>query len=61
MKRPNKYRYLYVIQGNYGHGHGWEDLTAAETWREARGYARDYRENEPGIPHRTIRRRELAQ
>ena len=25
MPRPNKYLYLYVVQGNYG-GHGWEDL-----------------------------------
>jgi hypothetical protein len=24
--KQNKYLYLYVLQGNYGYGHGWEDL-----------------------------------
>lgn len=46
---------LYVVQGNYGHG--WEDLTAEETWREASARLKEYRDNEPG-PHRLIKRRE---
>jgi len=55
--KKNKYTYLHVIQGNYGYG--WEDLTAAETYFEARGYLKDYRENEPNTSTRMIERREL--
>jgi hypothetical protein len=57
-KRVPKTRLIWVVQGNYGYGHGWEDVTAAETWKEAKGYLRDYRENERGVPFRVIRRRE---
>ena len=64
MKRSNKYVYLPVLQGDYGYGHGWEDLAA-----EDKGVAgarhrinitrRDYRANEGGN-YRIIERRELA-
>lgn len=57
-KRTPKTRLSWVVQGNYGYGHGWEDVTAAENWKEAKGYLRDYRENERGTPFRVIRRRE---
>jgi hypothetical protein len=62
MQTPNKYDYLYVLQGHYGHG--WEDLTAAEQTREGckeiRANLKDYRENEGGV-YRIIKRRELLQ
>jgi hypothetical protein len=54
--RACKFDYLWVLQGNYGHG--WEDLTAEETWREIRARKREYVENEGGR-YRIIRRREL--
>ncbi len=57
--KKNKYAYLHVLQADYGHGDGWEDLTASEDPREVRRDCRAYRENEPGIPRRTIKRREL--
>jgi hypothetical protein len=57
-KRVPKTRMLWVVQGSYGYGHGWEDVAAAETSKEAKGYLRDYRENERGVPFRMIRRRE---
>ena len=57
-KRVPKTEALWIVQGNYGYGHGWEDVTAAKTWKEAKGYLRDYRENERGVPFRVIRRRE---
>ena len=57
-KRVPKTKLIWVVQGNYGYGHGWEDVTAAENWKEAKGYLRDYRENERGVPFRVIRRRE---
>lgn len=56
-KKQNKYTYLYVVQGNYGYGYGWEDLTASENWKEARADLKSYRENERGVPHRIIHRR----
>jgi hypothetical protein len=53
-----KTRDIYVVQGNYGYGHGWEDLTAASTRIEGKGYLKDYRDNESGTPFRLIKRRE---
>ena len=56
MKKQNKYRYLVVLQGNYGYG--WEDLTASEDYKEIKQDLKDYRENEGG-KYRIINRREL--
>lgn len=56
--RTPKTKMVHVIQGNYGYGHGWEDLTAEEDRQEALARLREYRENEIGIPFRRIRRRE---
>jgi len=60
--KTNKFRYLAVLQGNYGYG--WDDLvtydTATKNWfSDMRADLRAYRENEPGYSHRVIRRREL--
>ena len=49
---------LWVLQGKYGYGDGWEDLTAEESHSEIRQRLREYRENEPGTSLR-IRRRGL--
>jgi len=59
MKRQNKYVYLYVVQGNYGYGHGWEDLTASTIYKEARNDLKAYRVNSPEGRYRLIQRREL--
>jgi hypothetical protein len=61
--RMNKFDYMYVLQGNYGYGHGWEDLTATcdksfKSWKEIKADIRCYRENEGGT-YRIIERREL--
>lgn len=53
---PSAYETLYVVQGNYGYGHGWEDLTAEKSWKEAKQQLRTYRENE-SAPFRVIKRR----
>ncbi len=55
--KNNKYTYLHVLQGRYGH-HGWEDLCASESYREVRQNLKEYRENEGGN-YRIIERREL--
>ena len=55
----NKYSYLWIVQGNYGFGHGWEDVAASEKFREARDDLRSHQTNEPGYPFRMIQRREL--
>lgn len=56
--KPNKYIYLYVIQGYYPSS-GWEDETQTTSQREARQYLKEYRQNMPQYPHRIIQRREL--
>lgn len=44
----------YVVQGNYGFGHGWEDLTSENTKAEGLARLREYRMNEPSYAHRMI-------
>jgi hypothetical protein len=58
----NKFSYLLVLQGNYGFGHGWEDLSAEDkaqtgAWKRVKQTAKEYRENE-GARYRIIERRE---
>ena len=57
-KRVAKTKLIWVVQGSYGYGHGWEDVTAEENWKEAKARLREYRDNERGVPFRVIRRRE---
>jgi len=57
MPRPNKYLYLWVVQGNYG-GYGWEDLAESESYKEARYNLGEYRISSGPAPHRIIKRRE---
>ena len=61
MPHPTKYAYLHVLQGNYGYGHGWEDLTQSEDRSEVRADLRAYRENAPEYVYRIIQRREARQ
>jgi len=57
--RPNKYTYLWIVQANYGYGHGWEDVAASESHHEARQTLKEYQENEGGRL-RLIKRREVS-
>ena len=52
MAHTRKTRDIWEVQGNYGFGHGWECVTAEETFREARARLREYRQNEPQYAHR---------
>jgi hypothetical protein len=56
--RLTKYVVVYVVQGNYGYGDGWEDLCCSDVRSEARADLKAYRENDPN-PTRLIRRRVL--
>jgi len=38
----------WVLQGNYGYGHGWQDLCASEFRTEINAHLKEYRENEGG-------------
>jgi len=57
MPRPNKYLYLWVVQGNYG-SYGWEDLAESKSYREAWCNLKEYRISSGPAPHRIIQRRE---
>ena len=60
MGHINKYLYLFVVQGDYGYGHGWEDLTASESYKAAIADLRAYRKNDNyAVGLRIIKRREL--
>ena len=54
--RINKYRYLYVVQGN--NGYGWGDECSEETFVDAKRTVKEYRAN-CKWPFRIIRRRVL--
>ena len=38
----NKFLYMKVVQGNYGYGHGWEDLCMSASLREAYNDLNEY-------------------
>lgn len=62
LANAGKYDYLYVLQGNYGHGHGWEDLSAEDkavpgAFKRIKQTLKEYRENEGGH-YRIVERRE---
>jgi len=48
---------IYVLQGDYGYGDGWEDLTAEDTKEAIRERRREYQDNEGGV-YRIVKRRE---
>ena len=56
MARKPTTKSICVVQGNYGYGHGWEDLTAEDSRKECLARLREYRANESG-PLRVINRR----
>jgi hypothetical protein len=47
----------YQVQGNYGYGHGYEEVTSEQTRKEARLRLKEYRENELGVPFRIVHKR----
>lgn len=54
MAYVRKTETLYVIQGNYGYGQGWEDVDSNTDVTRARTNLALYRENEAGIPFRLV-------
>ena len=50
----------WILQGNYGYGHGWEDLCAEESRIEANQRRKEYDENEGGR-YRVVTRRKSGQ
>ena len=58
MTYIRKTRDYWNVEGNYGYGDGWEVVTAEDDRKEARQRLKEYRENEPGVPFRVIKRRE---
>lgn len=57
MSYTRKTRDEFVIQANYGYGHGWEDVDINDNRTLARENLAIYRLNEKGVPFRLIRRR----
>lgn len=47
----------HIVQVNYGHGHGWEDVTGSTDYKEAARDLQSYRKNAPEYPARLIKRR----
>jgi hypothetical protein len=58
MPYQRKTRDRWDVEGNYGHGHGWECVTSEDRFRDARERIKEYRENERGVPFRLKLKRE---
>jgi len=57
--KVNKYIYLWVLQGDYGYGQGFEDLTASENFHDVRNDRKAYRLNDDQVRRlRIVQRRE---
>lgn len=57
MTYTRKTRDEYQVQGYYGPQYGCEEVTAEETYKEAKQRLKEYRENEPGVPFKIIKKR----
>lgn len=57
MARERKTTDEFTVQGNYGHGHGWEDLCVETNRVDAYTRLREYQDNEPSTPVRVVKRR----
>ena len=47
----------YEIQGYYGPQYGYEMVTVEETYKDAKAQLKCYRENEPGVSFRIVKKR----
>lgn len=56
-KRVRKTVDEFCIMGNYGYGHGWEEVTSEDTRKLGLEQLKCYRENEPGVPFKMIKKR----
>ena len=54
MAYQRKTRDEFQVHGYY---QGWEEVTCADNRKEARGYLKDYRDNEPGTAFKLITKR----
>jgi hypothetical protein len=54
------WRSEFVVQGDYGYGHGWEDLCSESSRKEALARLSEYRDNERSATHRLICRKVQA-
>jgi hypothetical protein len=57
--QPSRVAYEFEIQGDYGHGHGFEVECSESTRAEALKRLQEYRENGPGVYR--LRRRRILQ
>jgi hypothetical protein len=58
MTRTRKTRDIFEVHGDYGYGHGFECVTAEESWTEAKIRLNEYRDNEPGVRFKLVKTRE---
>jgi len=56
MAYKRKTRDYFVIQGDYGFG--FEDVSAESTWKDTKATLKAYRENEPNMAFKVLRKRE---
>ena len=50
--RPHRYDQYWAVQTHTGPQYGWETVSAATGYREAKGDLKSYRENQPEYAHR---------
>lgn len=51
-------KWLWILQADYGYGHGWEDETAEESRDEIDKRWREYIKNAPQYKYRIVKKRD---
>ena len=57
MAYTRKTKDEFQVQGNYGYGHGYEEVYASNDRQDAKARLKEYRENEKGIPFKLVTKR----
>lgn len=58
MSYQRKTKDVYYLMANYGYGHGYEEETAEESYREIKQRLKEYKENAPQYSYKIVRKRE---
>lgn len=58
MSYTRKTRDVFTVESYYGTSYGWEGVYSSYDRADAKARLKEYRENEPGYPHRLKTKRE---
>lgn len=57
MAYQRKTKDEYILMANYGYGHGFEEETTEETYKDIKQRLKEYRDNAPEYSYKWIKKR----